>query len=159
MFLIYRLTVKSNKKIKYKSQKQQGSAIVLAIFVMVVVMLLGSTLMQILSTSNENIAQEVLGTRAFAAANSGMQAQLEKLFPLDNAAGVCPSAATTYDFSTINGLNHCQASVTCTNYATNNSVKYYRLKSTGTCGTGTMAANSDGIVLSSRTVQVEARDL
>jgi MSHA biogenesis protein MshP len=140
------------------TRNQQGSALVLAVFIMVVVMLLGASLIKILSTSSETIAQEVLGTRALAAANSAMQGQMQVLFPLNNAVGSCP-ASTGYSFVAIDGLKSCTASVSCDNYVTHNSINYYRLKSTGTCGTGTMAADSNAVVLSSRTVQVEARSL
>lgn len=141
-----------------QSRKQKGSALMLAVFVMVVVTLLGVTLMRILSTGNETIAQEVLGTRALSAANSGMQAQLQKLFPLNKVAGNCP-ASTNYDFSTIKGLYQCTAVVSCLNFDNVNDTAYYRLESTGNCGTGNMTFDSKYIVLSSRTVQVEAREL
>lgn len=148
--------------------KQSGSALIMAVFVMVVISLLGATIMELLSTSSEGVTQEVLGTRSLAAANSGMQGQLQKLFPLNGAAPsfICPavpslpSTSPPYNFSNITGLKNCKAVVTCSNYVIgNDGTKYYRLKSTGTCGTGTMLTASDSIVLSSRTVQVEARDL
>ncbi len=146
--------------------KPRGSALILAVFVMVVIMLLGTTMVELMSTSSEAVAQEVLGTRALAAANSGMQGQLQKLFPLNAAPPTftCPAPPATpftanYNFSTITGLYQCSAVVTCSNYITHNSVKYYRLKSIGTCGSGTLTVNSAAIVLSSRSVQVEARSL
>ena len=154
-------------KLKSKMRStQKGSAMMLAVFVIVVVMLLGITLIEILSTGSEAVSQEVLGTRALAAANSGMQGQLQKLFPLNGGAPTftCPTlpAAVSihnYDFTAIAGLYQCSARVTFSNYVNHNSIAYYRLKSTGTCGTGTMDADSKTIVLSSRTVQVEARSL
>jgi len=151
--------VKLNLAQSNSVSKLRGSALIMAVFVMVVISLLGATMMELLSTSSEGVAQEVLGTRALAAANSGMQGQLQKLFPLNGATGTCP-ATTNYNFSTLQGLYECQADVTCSNYVTgNDGTQYYRLKSTGTCGSGSMVATSDNIVLSSRTVQVEARSL
>jgi len=156
-------TAKSKVVTKYR-----GSALIMAVFVMVVISLLGATMMELLSTSSEGVAQEVLGTRALAAANSGMQGQLQKLFPLNGAAPnfTCPavpslpSTSPPYNFSNITGLKNCSAIVTCSNYVTgNDGTKYYRLKSIGNCGSGSMVATSDNIVLSSRTVQVEARSL
>ena len=70
--------------------KQQGSALMLALFVIIVLTLLGGSLVKILSTSSEAIAQEVIGTRALMAANSAMQAELAVLFPL-NATSTCPA--------------------------------------------------------------------
>ena len=146
-------------KIQTKLAKsQQGSALMLAVFVIVIVLLLGITLVEILSTGDEAVSQEVLGTRALAAANSGMQGQLQVLFPLNNVAGSCP-ATTNYNFSNIDGLSQCSAVVTCDNYVNVEGISYYRLASTGSCGTGDMEADSRSIILSSRTVQVEARSL
>ncbi|WDE04491.1 hypothetical protein SG34_024660 [Thalassomonas viridans] len=143
---------------------QRGSALMLALFVLTVLLLLGSALMRTLSSSSETIVQEVLGTRALAAANSGMQAHLLLLFPHSAAQDTCP-ADDTYHFDGISGLNHCTATVTCSllfEDAGNlnrkgNAVRYFTLASTGNCGTGNMEAGSKNIVLSRRTVQVEAR--
>lgn len=145
------------------NKAQRGSALVLAVFIMVVVLMFGTTMMNIFNTSSENITQEVLGTRALAAANAGMQGQLQRLFPLNNAAslfdcGVDPDEDFN-SFDDVSGLYTCTATVSCENYATVNDVDYYRLVSTGTCGSGTMESSSDSIVLSSRTVVVEAKEL
>jgi len=130
----------------------------MAIFIMVVLMLLGTALMKMLSSSSEAVAQEVIGTRALAAANSGMQGQLQKLFPLDGVGAVCPASTDYNNLANITGLYHCSATVTCSNYVNHDGVNYYRLESTGKCGSGDISANNRA-VLSSRTVQVEARSL
>lgn len=143
---------------------QQGSALMLALFVLTVLLMLGAALMRTLSSSSETIAQEVLGTRALAAANSGMQAHLLLLFPHDTAVNACP-LDDTYVFDGISGLNHCTAKVNCvllyediSNLNRNgNFDRYFSLESTGNCGTGVMAQGSQNIVLSSRRVKVEAR--
>jgi MSHA biogenesis protein MshP len=149
--------------------KQQGSSLILALFVIIILTLLGSALMRMISTSSESMSQEVLGTRAYMAANSAMQAELQILFPLNSAAGVCNAINLfDYDFQTalnddIPGLYDCSATTTCDNYypitPDPTVTQYYRLTSTGQCGSGVMAANSKVIVKSSRTIQVEARSL
>ena len=139
--------------------RQQGSALMLALFVIIVVILLGSALVKVLSTSSETLAQEVIGTRALMAANSGMQAHLQKTFPL-NLAAACPADDEYESFSGVAGLYHCNASVSCELYAPDvESVNYFRLTSTGECGSSAIAEGSTGIVRSSRTIQVEARSL
>ncbi|MGL1956512.1 MAG: hypothetical protein OCD00_04270 [Colwellia sp.] len=150
-----------------KINNQKGSALLMALFILVVLTLLGGALVQVLSTSSEAIAQEVIGTRALAAANSGMQAELQKLFPLNNPTTNQCNAINNYNFSTSGansdgaGLYHCKAKTTCSHYATHpvDGTKFYRLTSTGTCGSGELASDSQDIVVSSRTVQVEARTL
>jgi len=140
----------------------------MTLFIIIVLILLGSALMRVLSTSSEAIAQEVIGTRAYMAANSAMQAELQKLFPLNSAALQCNENITlvvTYDFSTsgsnIDGLFHCRAITTCNQYATHPQTGelFYRLTSTGKCGSSNLASQSKDIVVSSRTIQVEARNL
>jgi MSHA biogenesis protein MshP len=130
--------------------------------------LLGSALMRVLSSSSEAIAQEVIGTRAYLAANSAMQAELQQLFPL-NSSSTCPlaplaPAISSHNFSTsgknIDGLYHCTATTSCSLYFTDaENINYYRITSTGKCGSGTIAANSTAVVVSSRTIQMEARSL
>jgi MSHA biogenesis protein MshP len=147
--------------------KQQGSSLILALFVIIILTLLGSALMRMISTSSETVSQEVLGTRAYMAANSAMQAELQILFPLNATVGVCnANNILPYDFQTalnddIPGLYDCEASTTCENYYSDaiNLVEYYRLTSTGKCGSGAMGANSKVVVKSSRSIQVEARSL
>lgn len=150
-----------------RSSKQQGSSLVLALFVIIILTLLGSILMRMISTSSETVSQEVLGTRAYMAANSAMQAELQLLFPLNGATGVC-NGNNPYDLQTIlnediPGLYDCDAATTCDNYypiiADPTATQYYRLTSTGECGSGAMGANSKVVVKSSRTIQVEARSL
>mgnify|MGYP003384513898 FL=1 len=145
--------------------RQTGSALMMSLFVMVILILLGSALMKVLSSSSEATAQEVIGTRAYMAANSAMQAELQKLFPLNNAAPQCNATPPPYDFSSsgssIAGLYHCKATTTCINYATHPTTgeRFYRLTSTGKCASSALAADSKEIVVSSRKIQVEARDL
>ncbi len=148
---------------------QQGSSLILALFVIIILTLLGSILMRMISTSSETVSQEVLGTRAYLAANSAMQSELMLLFPHNAVAGVCnANNVFPYDFQTplnddIPGLYDCSATTTCDNYYPTTpdplATQYYRLTSTGECGSGVMDANSKVIVKSSRTIQVEARSL
>jgi MSHA biogenesis protein MshP len=132
--------------------RQKGSSLVIALFIIVVFMLLGTAMVRILSTGAETIAYEVLGTRSLAAANSALQADLQLMFPQSETTA-CPVHPITdpitpdYDFSSVVGLENCSAEVICTNYANYDDVSYYRLESTGSCGD------------TSRTVQVEARSM
>ncbi|GAA0811851.1 hypothetical protein GCM10009111_04910 [Colwellia asteriadis] len=152
-----------------QKQRSQGSALILALFIIIVLTLLGVALMRVLSSSSETIAQEVIGSRALMAANSGMQAHLQKLFPLNPDPAVmiidnCP-VDKTYNLPEtgidIPGLYHCKAVATCQLYFSDPDtlIKYYRLTSTGECGSGAITSDTKDVVLSSRTIQVEARSL
>jgi MSHA biogenesis protein MshP len=150
------------------TSKQQGSSLILALFVIVILTLLGSILTRMISTSSETVSQEVLGTRAYMAANSALQSELQRLFPLNGAVATC-NISTLHDLQTvlntdIPGLYTCEAVTTCDNYYPNpvdplGGTKYYRLTSTGKCGSGVMEIDSKTVVKSSRTIQVEARSL
>lgn len=135
-----------------KSKRQSGSALVIAIFVIVVMSLLGSALVRMISAEAETIAYEVLGTRAFQAAQTGLQRKLSELFPLSPAAGVCNVIPETFDLSTIEGLKNCKVeSAVCGADAIVNGVAYYTVRSEGQCEVA-------GII-TSRTLEVKARTL
>lgn len=148
--------------------KQQGSSLILALFVIIILTLLGSALMRMISASSESMSQEVLVTRAYMAANSAMQAELQQLFPLNIVSLTSCHAVFTdegYDLQTnmnkdISGLYDCTASTSCEKYHTGlDRTNFYRLTSTGECGSGAMEIDRKVIVKSSRTIQVEARSL
>lgn len=141
-----------SSKIRRKMlNKEKGSALVLAIFVIVVVTLLGVTLVRMMSSNAETIAYEVIGTRSFQAAKAGAQRKLSELFPLLPNNGEC-LAGVEYDFSAIKGLENCKAvNVSCEPEATVNSVTYYIIKSRGECD----VAN----VFTSRQIEIRARVL
>jgi MSHA biogenesis protein MshP len=132
--------------------KQKGSAIVVAIFVIVVMALLGAGLVKILSASAESVAYEVIGTRAYAAAQTGAQWQLLEIFPHDtNTRTACKNTIIEPDFSNVEGLKFCQATVSCNDDGVFDGTTYYVITSVGQC--------SFGGVITSRTVEIEARSL
>ncbi|SEK95692.1 MSHA biogenesis protein MshP [Colwellia chukchiensis] len=138
----------------YTSSKQSGSALVIAIFIIVVLSVLGAALVNMLDSSQEGLAYEVLGTRAYAAAQSGLQWQLSEVFPLSSDALACKAQASidaaTPNFSQTQGLAQCRVSVSCSDFVHDN-IRYYNITSTGECVL-------DGEV-TARTLAVEARSL
>jgi len=140
------------------SNEQRGSALVLALFIIVVTTLLGAALVRMISANSETIAYEVIGTRAYQAAQAGAQRKLSELFPLNtNTPPIPPTAgsclgSTPYNFSMIEGLENCQASnVDCVEGPTVDEITYYTITSTGQC-------NFAG-VFTSRTIEIKARRL
>ncbi len=135
--------------------RQQGSALVIAIFIIIVFSVLGAALVNMLDSSQEGVAYEVLGTRAYTAAQSGLQWQLSEVFPLSSDAVACKSQAdidaATPNFSTTTGFIQCNISVNCRDFTGDEGIRYYVITSTGECAL-------DGEV-TSRTVEVDARSL
>ncbi|TWX72708.1 pilus assembly PilX N-terminal domain-containing protein [Colwellia sp. C1TZA3] len=127
----------SGRLLKRQYPKQQaGSALVIAIFVIIVLSVLGAALVKMLDSSQESVAYEVLGTRAYTAALSGLQWQLAEVFPLNAAATVCEDQtnidALTPTFNNTQGLAQCQVSVSCAAFKPED-IRYYTITATGSC--------------------------
>jgi len=138
--------------VKQVKTKQRGSAIVIAIFVIMVMALLGVALVKILSSSAESVAYEVIGTRAYATAQTGAQWQLLEVFPHDrNTATACKNNIIAPNLSNVEGLANCRATVSCNDDGVFDGKTYYVITSVGQCAIGG--------VITSRTVEIEARSL
>jgi len=134
------------------STKQQGSALVLALFIMIVITLLGTVLVRMISSNAETIAYEVIGTRAYQAAHAGAQRKLSEVFPLSSGTPNCPSSSTYDEFSMVEGLKNCEAiKVDCVKGPTVKGITYYTVTSTGQCAFSG--------VFTSRTIEIKARSL
>ena len=108
----------------------------IAIFILVIMTLLGTAMIQLITTSHMSIANETLSTRAFYAAESGAQYGMNRLFPLTGPpAPGCFIGTITLNF-TVNGLNDCSAAVSCSDEGSFNGNDHYTIISTGQCGTG-----------------------
>lgn len=140
-------------------KKQEGSALIVAIFIIVVMTLLVAALSKLLARSSESISYEVLGTRAFFAAQSGMEQGLAQLFPLTTPSVYCviPPAADRVSAPDIvvslsgNGLQGCSFTLSCNSGRASPEMAetiYYQLTSTGTCG-------DPASLQSSRTIEME----
>lgn len=129
--------------------KQQGSMLITALFVIIVMSLLGLTLTRLLSASSDAVNHEIFGIRAMNAAQSALQVKISQAFPLDGSAAVCDDTINM-SFITLPGLENCSAEATCTEreYSADN-VTYYQFESTGTC------TASD--VITTRTVAVDGK--
>lgn len=136
-----------------KRANQQGSMLVLAIFVLVVFLLLGTTLTKILSSGDESITYEVIGIRAYAAANSGAEFALQKLFPLNGSVvQACSAIGTPPNISNVTGLFDCYLTVTCSQFSTPDSVTHYKITSLGECKIDDNNSTSREVVIEARTL-------
>lgn len=140
------------KNYKYLTLKktQQGSSLVIAIFIIVVMASLGATLLNMMTTNEEDYAYEVLGIRAYNAAQTGVQRKLQQIFPLNAVPNIAECVDVTFDLSTVDGLNQCSVNITCTTIK-HNSVNYFTVSSVGQC-----QINGE---TTSRMVEVKAKSL
>ena len=140
--------------LKQKSSlvKQRGSALTMAIFMIVVFSLLGLVMIKVISAGSENLSYEVLGLRAYTAADSGLQWGLQQLFPLSPVVIECADIDfTNVPTLQIEGLAQCQIeNLQCTDFV-EAGTRYYTMTSTGTC--------TGAEVSTSRTLQIDARSL
>lgn len=147
---------------------QRGSALMMGVFILVVMTLLGTAMLRILTSSNETIAFEVVGTRAYSAAQIGLQWRLQQIFTLGPTTYHCDStlvadspddhASTDTSLPPVSftigdapGLQNCKVSaLSCEDFKVDG-VTYYTVKSTGQCS---LAGE-----VTTRTVEVQARSL
>lgn len=134
-------------KLAISKTKQQGSALVVAVFIIVVMLAIVLALSRILLSSSDSVVYEVQGTRALFAAQSGMELALTELFPRSGASN-CSS--WTFNFAAP-GLTGCDAQVQCTAQAiaSEQLSQLYLLQSTASCN-----ANE---FITSRTIALEVR--
>jgi MSHA biogenesis protein MshP len=125
------------------ARAQRGFSLATALFVITVMALLAVMIFQLVRNNAETTQEEILLVRAFYAAESGIQFELNKVFPPDGSGGGCPVAASDYNFGD-EGLNACSAHVECTGLVVSGDT-YYTVESTGSCGDV------------SRTIQVRAQ--
>lgn len=139
--------------------KQNGGALPIAIFIIVVMSLLGITMIRILSDVSGSTIAEVFGTRSEAAATSGIEISLTEIFRLNDSVDLSycveRGAGTTitheYNFDAP-GLLNCSASVECNYFDIPDPYSGYnfRIESIGTCQAGNQ--------IYSRRIVLEATD-
>ena len=115
----------------FYNRRQKGFSLPVAIFILIIMALVGAAAVSILDSSQQGLSSEVLSTRAFFSAESGAQYALAQLFTLDGSAASCQSPYPTVNL-TSTGFAGCSAVVNCTS-ATIGSDIFYTITSTGTC--------------------------
>ena len=137
---------------------QHGSAIMVALFVIVIMALLAAALGRFLVDSDEQYAVEIRGVRALMAAQSGLEIGLYRLYP--NNHWNAQSCAALNSAFTVSGLVDCRVKLTCQPVPVSTAtgtLTGYRLRSEGSCGTTDLnSPNPDFAV--SRTLVAEAYD-
>ncbi|MDN7129433.1 pilus assembly PilX family protein [Pseudidiomarina terrestris] len=131
-----------------RCQRQQGAALAIALFVLLVMSLVGLTLVRSLNDTADAVASDVLGGRAQLAASSGVQAIMVELYPLNMGfdPSVCPARVASeppvvrsYSF-TAPGLSQCTAQVRCNQLDLTSpySGTHIRIIAEGSCDGGAM---------------------
>jgi MSHA biogenesis protein MshP len=103
---------------KISSQKQAGSAIVLAIFVILIISMLGAALVSLQRDNARGTSYEVYATRAYLNAYSASELALVTLFPLNSTSPDTTNCtgdefAVTLDLTSDTGFHGCTANYQC----------------------------------------------
>lgn len=116
---------------------QQGSMLVVALFIIIVISLLAASLAKILGSSADGIANEVYSAKAIYAAESGMENVIYKVVQ----ENIC-LLNSTMSLAAITGLENCKVNMQCTEIELkdgSNESLYY-LQSAGSCEGGRFVA-------------------
>jgi len=149
------------------TNSQRGSALVIAVFIIVVMTVIGLALVRMLNASSESVAYEVIGTRAYATAQTGIQWAGRKVFPLGTGSSLhCDGTTVTAistgsgaeetltppsDIKNSAGLVNCKIIELKCKDLKYNGVTYFTITSTGQCEVSG--------VITSRSIVIEARSL
>jgi len=131
--------------------KQQGSGLMLVIFMLVVVIGLAALVAnRNQERGSDQLLASVIGSRAEMAARSGAQIEVSRFYQTTTEGSCHTSVSQTVHFVG-EGLAQCQAEVSCKPIGILDSgIKVYQLTSKGSCSVG-------GLVLQ-RIVEVGLRD-
>lgn len=136
---------------------QRGFLLPLALFILVVMGVLALTISRTATQANTSTIQEFANVQAFYAAESGAQRGMQALFLTTTTRQAtdtaCANMAVNHNFTGVNGLQLCTATVACTcryqdggvcahgtttNYGPTSPVgvtkSFYTIRSVGTCG-------------------------
>lgn len=127
----------TNVLIQKTAHKQNGSMVVMALFIIVVVGLLAAAMIKIISASSDSTIHQIYGLRAQQAAKAGIEELMSVSFPIDGSVVSCNGAVTSApSFSDVRGLNGCIYDAACdTQTITFNGAQHvnFKFSSTGRC--------------------------
>jgi MSHA biogenesis protein MshP len=126
--------------------RQAGSALTMALWLIVIGSLLVLVLLQFRQQSSSALVYQVQGQRCYALAKSQLELALVQLFPLGSTAASCAVVTTSRSWSQ-DDWQGCHSTLSCQQISVDGS-QSFRLTSTATCGSGEL--------VSSRTVTLEA---
>jgi MSHA biogenesis protein MshP len=138
-------------------RQQRGAALAVAVFIIVVMSLIGTAMVRILGDSSSATVSEVYGARAQAAARTGAELFLVDLFPHDAPvnSSLCtdrtpdpPAQARAEQVFSINGLTNCSTTVYCDKAVLSSpySGVHFRIVAEGNCEVGDMTYSKEIIL-------------
>ncbi|WP_419813218.1 hypothetical protein [Bacterioplanoides sp.] len=115
---------------KSSLKKSGGFSLPVAIFIIVILALIAVAVNRLVETGSRSYVASLLSSRAFYAAESGVQLSLIQV--LDTPVCSC-SGVTDISFTNVSGLSACRAVVSCDDSLVINGDTYCTLSSRGEC--------------------------
>lgn len=127
------------QKIYAGRKNQQGSMLVISIFIIIVISVLAASLSKILSSSADSVATEVYSSKAYYAAESGMESAIYRVLRTTLKCEAFPSKKDLgFDVAGIKELENCEVKMTCQEIVIDADNSQFYLTSNAVCGTDNM---------------------
>ncbi|MGF1803211.1 MSHA biogenesis protein MshP [Vibrio gigantis] len=127
---------------RHRKSSQQGSVLVVAVFVIVVMGFLATSLVQVQWSNHDTLTRKQLGTQAWLLAHSANEWALTQVYPLTVSPAVSASVSTacsTLNADQVSGGMSTICTVeqlTCSQIGVLDGVGFFKIESTAICGSG-----------------------
>lgn len=111
--------------------RQRGFSLPLAIFIIVIMALIGTAMVSITQTGQQSVASEVQSIRTFYAAETGAQTAVARLLPLDGSNPGCGAVSASLSLTPAD-LSGCTVALDCDALSLAGD-DYYRINSDARC--------------------------
>ncbi|ERM59655.1 hypothetical protein [Vibrio cyclitrophicus] len=127
---------------RHRKSFQQGSVLVVAVFVIVVMGFLATSLVQVQWSNHDTLTRKQLGTQAWLLAHSANEWALTQIYPLTVSPAVSTSVSTVCSNLNSNQVSSGMSTIctvdqlTCSQIGVLDSVGFFKIESTAICGSG-----------------------
>ncbi|MDN3700358.1 MSHA biogenesis protein MshP [Vibrio artabrorum] len=127
---------------RHRKSSQQGSVLVVAVFVIVVIGFLATSLVQVQWSNHDTLTRKQLGTQAWLLAHSANEWALTQVYPLSVSPAVSTSVNTACNDLNSNQVSNGMSTIcrvdqlTCHQVGVLDGVGFFKIESTAVCGSG-----------------------
>ncbi len=126
----------------HRKSSQQGSVLVVAVFVIVVMGFLATSLVQVQWSNHDTLTRKQLGIQAWLLAHSANEWALTQVYPLAVSPAVSTSVSTVCSNLNSNQVSSGMSTIctvdqlTCRQIGVLDGVGFFKIESTAICGSG-----------------------
>ena len=126
-------------------KQQQGAALMLALFVMVLLAVVLASIATLRSNASQAVVYEVQGQRTLWLAKAQLELALLRLYPLNQASQACSAVTPSVSTWNTGSWQNCSSTISCTE-KTIDSQRIVRLVSTAECGSNEQTTSRQLVV-------------